>query len=193
MQRQCNKVIPRLLIPAMLGLMISSCATTPKIYTNQDPAADFTSYRTYAFDDPLGTDKSGYSSLLSQYLKNAVNREMEMRGYTLAENPDLIVNFYVHTQEKIKTTQTPTTTGGYYGYRGSRYGTWGGYPSYETRVTQHTEGTINVDLVDRARGQLVWESELVGRVTEEVRENLESAIDQAITEIFTKYPYRVTP
>jgi len=116
-----------------------------------------------------------------------------MRGYTLADNPDLIVNFYVHTQEKIKTTQTPTTTGGYYGYRGSRYGTWGGYPSYETRVTQHTEGTINVDLVDRARGQLVWESELVGRVTEEVRENLESAIDQAITEIFTKYPYRVTP
>jgi len=48
MQRKCDKAILRLLIPAMLGLMISSCATTPKIYTNQDPAADFTSYRTYA-------------------------------------------------------------------------------------------------------------------------------------------------
>jgi hypothetical protein len=193
MQKQFNKIIFRLLIPVILGLMISSCATTPKVYTNQDPAADFTGYRTYAFDDPLGTDKSGYSSLLSQYLKTAVSREMESRGYALADDPDLIVNFYVHTQEKIQTTQTPTTGGSYYGYRGSRYGTWGGYTSYETRVTQHTEGTINVDLVDKKRGQLVWESELVGRVTDKVRENLESTVDQAIAEIFVNYPYRMTP
>jgi hypothetical protein len=101
------------------------------------------------------------------------------------------VNFYVHTQEKIKTTQTPTTTA-YYGYRGGRYGTWGGYGgvAYETRVTQYTEGTLNVDLVDNARDQLVWEAAMVGRVSDDTRENLETKVNEAIAELFLKYPYR---
>ena len=177
---------------ALASLALSGCASGPDIFINEDPEADFGSYTTYGFPPSLTTDKTaGYGSLLSQYLKSAVRREMNLRGYTESPNPDLRVNFYVHTQEKIKTTQTPTTTG-YYGYRGGRYGTWGGYGgvAYETRVTQYTEGTLNVDLVDNARDQLVWEAAMVGRVSDDTRQNLQPKVDEAIAELFRKYPYR---
>ena len=92
---------------------------------------------------------------------------------------------------KIKTTQTPTTSAGYYGYRGygGGYGGWGGYGGYETQVTQYTEGTVNVDLVDNKRSQLIWEAALVGRVTDKARENLEATVNEVMVEVFRSYPY----
>lgn len=171
----------------LAAIMLAGCSSGPKIYTNQDPDADFSRYQTYGFKQ-LDTDKYRYSSLLSQYMKAAARRELEARGYAESGNPDLLVNFHVQTQEKIKTTQTPTTSmGGYYGYRG--YGGWGGYTSYETRVTQYTEGTVNVDLIDSKRSQLVWEAALVGRVTDKTRKNLEATVNAVMTEVFQNYPY----
>jgi hypothetical protein len=181
----------RFIVIAATLLFVSGCATTPDIMVNQDPAANFGDYNTYGFPPELATDKSGYGSLLSQYLKTAVSREMDARGYKQTDNPDLLVNFYVHTQEKIKTTQSPTSSA-YYGYRGGRYGAWGGYGAgvgYETRVTQYTEGTLNVDLVDNARGQLVWEAAMIGKVSKDVRENLETNVNEAISELFQSYWY----
>lgn len=170
-------------VPAVL---LVGCASKPNIYSNQDPSADFGKYKTFGFQQVLGTDGDQYASLASQYLKAATVREMTARGYRESANPDLIVNFEINTEEKIRTTQTPTA-GGYYGYRG--YGAWGGYTGYETRVTQYTEGTVNLDLVDASKQQLVWEGVIVGKVTDEVRDNLQEVCEAVVTEIFENYPY----
>jgi hypothetical protein len=173
---------------AALGaiVLLAGCSSGPKIYTNQDPAANFGDYKTFGFQAKLGTDGDQYASLASQYLKAATVREMTARGYKESSNPDISVNFSLVTEEKIRTTQTPTT-GGYYGYRG--YGAWGGYAGYETRVTQYTEGTVNLDIIDVKKQQLVWEGVVVGKVTDEVRENLQAVCDEVVTEILSNYPY----
>lgn len=168
------------------AVLLTGCASSPKIYTNQDPSANFGDYTTFGFQAQLGTDGDQYASLASQYLKTATVREMTARGYKESANPDITVNFSVMTEEKIRTTQTPTT-GGYYGYRG--YGAWGGYGGYETRVTQYTEGTVNLDIIDVNKQQLVWEGVVVGKVTDEVRENLQAVCDEVVTEILSNYPY----
>ena len=173
-----------LVLASLLGL--AACSSGPKLYTNQNPSARFSEYKTYGFAQPLGTDKSEYSSFLSQYLTNAVSRELDARGYVMSDEPDISVNFFVNTKEKIRATQSPAA-GGYYSYRRGYYDPWGGY---ETRVDQFTEGTLTVDLVDTQANQLVWEANLVGRVREEARENLEAAIDQAISTVFADYSYR---
>jgi len=169
-----------------LAALLAGCASTPDIYTNQDPTANFGDYTTFGFQAKLGTDGDQYASLASQYLKTATVREMTARGYKESANPDITVNFSVVTEEKIRTTQTPTA-GGYYGYRG--YGAWGGYGGYETRVTQYTEGTVNLDIIDVRKQQLVWEGVVVGKVTDEVRENLQAVCDEVVTEILANYPY----
>ncbi len=173
--------------------LFSGCASGPSIYVNADPSATFATYRTYNFVTPMGTDGPGYSSMLSQYLRQATSRELEARGYQRSDNPDLLVNFNLQTRDKIQTTTTPSAPqyGGYYGYRtAGHYGTWGGY---DTQVTQYTEGTLSLDIVDAARMQLAWEGTAVGRVREKNRSNLKPVVDKLIAQFFENYSYRAAP
>jgi hypothetical protein len=181
----------RLWLAAVAAVVLAGCASGPKLFVNEDPGADFASYRTFAFSTPLGTDSPQYSSMLSTFLKDATRRELESRGYRYVESdPDLLVNFYVKTKEKITSTSVPTGPAygaGYYGYRGMNYGVWTGY---ETQVSQYTEGTLNIDLVDTRQKRLVWEGVAVGRVRDDIRENLKPAVDGVVTQVFAKYPHR---
>ena len=58
------------------ALVLSACTTTPKVNSDFGRNANFSSYRTFGFVDSLATDKSGYSTLMTGYFKNAVQREM---------------------------------------------------------------------------------------------------------------------
>jgi hypothetical protein len=180
----------RLWVAATVALLLAGCASGPKLFVNEDPSVDFTTYRTFAFAEPLGTDRPEYSSMLSTYLRNAARRELEARGYRFSEtSPDLLVNFYVKTTEKVTSTSVPTGPAygaGYYGYRGMNYGVWTGY---ETQVSQYTEGTLNVDMVDSKLRRLVWEGVAVGRVRDSVRENLQQAVDEVMAQVFARYPH----
>ena len=180
-----------------MGFGLGGCASGPTIHTNQNPAIDFTNFRTYSYVEQMGTDApGGPTSLLTQFLQAAVDREMAGRGYELSGgDTDLQINFYVETQEKIQSRQVPsgpTYGGGYYGYRGGYYGTWGGY-SQTTEITQYTEGTLSIDVVDRARNELIWEAVVVGRVRESLLANLEERVNEVVPEIMADYPYRVPP
>jgi len=166
-------------------LVLGACASTPNTYSNVDSNADFSQYKTFGFFDHLATDRSDYESAESRYLKAAATREMNRRGLAYSVNPDLKVNFYINTKEKIRASQTPYA-GGYYGYRDPYY--YGAMGGYETRIDQYTEGTLNIDVVDVRTRKLVWEGAIVGRVTKEVRNNLEAVINQAVQEIFKPFP-----
>jgi hypothetical protein len=176
-------------MPLLASLaLLAGCATGPQIYTNSDPAGNFAAYRTYNFAEPLGTDRPQYSSLLTQYLKTAVSRELGARGYQMSDDPDLLVNFFTESKEKVQSTTTAGPgAGGYYGWRSGYYGVWGGY---ETRVTQYTEGTLVIDLIDARRNQLVWEGIAVDRVREDTRRNPQNAVDQVVAQVFAEFPWR---
>jgi len=46
-----------------------------------DETVDLASYKTYGFPEEVGTDRAGYSTLVTRYFKDAVNREMQRRGF----------------------------------------------------------------------------------------------------------------
>jgi hypothetical protein len=174
----------------VVGISLAGCSSGPKIIANQDPSIDFSSYRTYAYAQPLSTDRNGVRSVLSGFLMAATTRELEARGF-LPDNraPDLLVDFVVFTQEKIQSRSQPTTSMSMHRGRGGA-GTWGGYSMgmSTTSVTQTTEGTLAIDLIDVRRNQLVWEAAATGRVTDKVRENLEEVANAAVTDMFARYP-----
>jgi len=174
-----------------LVAVLAGCASGSKIRSDYDPAANFGAYNTYNFFADAGPDNTNYQSFFSQYMVAAITIEMEKRGYTKANDPDLWVNFNANLQDKTKVTTTPSTmSGGYYGYRGGYYDPWGGYGyGTETRVSQYTEGTFNIDLVDNARDKLVWEAIAVGRVTQKDLDNLEQIVMEGVPEFFVKYPF----
>lgn len=171
-------------------LSLGGCASAPDVRADYDRSADFTAYRTFGFASPLGTDRGGYQSVVSQHLKQATQREMEARGMRLDSNaPQLLVNFNATLSEKLRVTSAPMATMGlgYYGYRGGLYAAWPMYVE-QTSVTPYKEGTLNIDVVDAARKQLVWEGVVSNTVTEKMLENVQAAIDEAVAAAFAKYP-----
>jgi len=187
------------LAAAALVLGLGGCASTPYVRADFDHTADFTSYKTFSFASPLDTDRRGYQTVLSQHLKAATQREMEARGMRLdSAAPQLLVNFSANLSDKLRVTTVPTTSAfigggrGYYGYRGGMYSAWPAYTD-QTTVTQYTEGTLNIDVVDLARKQLVWESVLTDTITEKTLDNVQAAIDSAVAAAFAKYPIAALP
>jgi hypothetical protein len=181
------------LILALVFVSLGGCASGGNILYDYDRSADFGAYRTYNFIEGAGPDTGDYQSFFSRYMIAAIEIEMEKRGYTKSDNPDLLVNFNAVLQDKTKvsTTPAPMPMGGYYGYRGGYYSGWGvgyGYAT-ETHVSQYTEGTFNIDIVDNARKKLVWEAVGVGRVTEEKLENLEQSVREGVPRFFAGYPF----
>lgn len=184
---------------ALLGaaLVAAGCTSGPRVRAERDSTADFSRYRTFAFADPLGTDRAGYQTMVSQYLKAATQHELEARGLRLVEaDPQLLVNFNGRLSEKFRTTTVPASRmsvgfgyGGYYHYRTGFYTTWPLYPP-ETQVTSYTEGTLNIDVIDAGRKQMIWEGVAVGRVTDKMMDNLEPEIDEAVASIFANYPIK---
>jgi hypothetical protein len=181
----------RTLLACVAGLMaLGGCATAPNVRVDFDRGVDFTQYKTFGFASPLGTDRSGYQSIVSQHLKAATQREMEARGMRLdGAAPQLLVNFSAALSEKMRVTTMPAPSMGlgYYGYRGGMYSAWPMYRD-ETVVTPYTEGTLNIDIVDAARKQLVWEGVVTGSVTQNTLDNVQPGIDAAVTAAFAKYP-----
>jgi hypothetical protein len=173
-----------------LAILLAACASSPTIRSDYDHTANFTGYRTFGYISPLGTDVRGYSTLITQRLKAATQRELESRGYQYSDaHPDLLINFSARLADKVRVSETPAPIG-YYGYRrAAYYGTWNAY-AYETWVDQYKEGTLNIDIVDGSRQQLVWEGVAIGRVADEDLANPEPAISRAVAEIFAKYPFR---
>jgi len=181
-----------------MGYALAGCASSGgKIMADYDHDAPFGSYKTYNFMEGAGPDHDNYQSFFSQYMVEAITIEMEKRGYTKSDDPDLLVNFnaVLEDKTKVRTTSAPPPMyggyGGYYGYRGSAYGAWGGYGyGTETHVSQYTEGTFNIDIVDNKKHQLIWEAIGVGKVTEKKLENLEEGIMNGVPKFFSLYPYR---
>ena len=168
--------------------LLTGCASGPTIVSNSAPDFNLANFQTFSFLTPLGTDRAGARTLLSQHLIDATTRELEMQGLRHADtNGDLLVNFVVSTRETI---QSRPSSGMSMHHSRGRYNTWGGYSMHmsTTEIVQRTEGTVAVDVIDRAGNQLVWEGAASGRVTDSTRRNLEETIHGAITDIFAEFP-----
>jgi len=188
MKFDLNTIVKALAIT--LTLAVAGCSSTPTVLVNADPTGDFFQYKSYGFMPTLSTDNANYESMESNFLKVAVAQELDRRGLLYSDNPDLLVNFYINTKEKIRSRSTPTT-GAYYGYRAGYYDPWRGYGAhmgYETRIEQYTEGTLNIDVVDAKQKKLVWEGAVGGRITDKKIQNLEDTIDKAVAAIMSGYP-----
>ena len=173
---------------ALVAISFAGCSSGPRIITNSDPGVDWTQYRTFGFFEPLGTDRNTVRSIMSSQLIESATREMEAAGFSLSQsNPDLLINFVVTTRETLQTR--PSSSASFHHSRG-RYRTWSGWSASmsTTEVVQRTEGTLGVDIVDRARNQLVWEGAATKRVSDSTRRNQDQVLDEAITDIFAQFP-----
>ncbi|MCG2839698.1 DUF4136 domain-containing protein [Sandaracinobacter sp. RS1-74] len=176
-------------------LALAACSSGPNIQTLSDPSVSFSQYQTFGFVEPLGTDRAGYQSIVSQHLKDSTRRQMEARGFRYdPASPQLLINFSAKLDDKMRVTTVPEPSYygyGYYGYRRGFYQPWPMYTD-RTEVTQYQQGTLTIDLVDAARKQLVWEGTATKAVSSKDVENVPATIESTVAAVFAKFPVPAT-
>ena len=188
-----------LVLSLVLLALPVGCASPIKVTHDFDPAADFSSYETYAWisQEPLIAPKPGQSSdsyispLEDKRIRRAVNRELMARGYREVDDTslaDLVVSFTVGREEKLRVYDSPATGGVYVGrgYGGYGYGGW--YGGSSVRVDQYTEGTLALEFFDRQSKQALWVGLATKRITRS--DDSEEVIQRAVAAILEDFPRR---
>jgi hypothetical protein len=174
--------------------LLAGCATPgPEITSDRNPETDASTLQTWAWVDPLGTDRAGYETVVTTRLKRAVQTELQARGMRYSEDdPDALVNFYVNLEEaqevRVVRDMRPGLRFDHYGYYGYRAGLY--HPWYDQKLTtrSYTRGTLTIDLVDAERDQVAWTARAQGRVSREAIEDPESAIQETVADMFRQFP-----
>lgn len=181
----------RFAVLGIAALWLAGCETGPEVRADYDKAVDFGKYHTYNFVTAQSSG-SDYRSLGQRIMQNAATREMESRGYTRADNADLLINFRGKIEEKTDIESTPAPMygpgWGYRGWYGAPYGAYG----YGTEVSTHRYkvGTLVMDVVDREKKQVVFQGGIEDVVTKKMLEDREGTLNGAVATIFSRYPFR---
>lgn len=166
---------------ALALLALGACQSGPSIRSFEHEQVDLSRYRTYGFHESTGSEAQ--AKRVPEFIKSAIGREMQSRGYQHSDAPDLLVNFHLQTEEKDTVSTSPAS---YFGWRGGYH--WAANPVRDNEITSYTAGTLNVDIIDHSRNELVWEGVAIGRIKDEALQDPEPAIDAVIAQIFQRYP-----
>jgi hypothetical protein len=196
-----HRCLPRERIAALLAcvfaLAAGGCSTGLSVRSDVDPAADFASYRTWNFFDPLGVEGGYNSPIFGELFREAISREMTERGYRLADRPDLMVNVTIRGDDKVrmKSYTSPYMSGAYYGRPGgATYGSAVGVGvGVSSRATRTTEASVFIDLVDADKQRMSWQGVAVVDANDKVAQQLRDAVFTAVDRVFDLYPHTASP
>lgn len=187
----------RLLVGLAVLLAVSGCSSGLAVRSDVDPGADFASYHTWNFFDPMGVEGGYNSPVFGELFREAISREMTERGYRLSANPDLLVNVTLRSDDKVKMTtySSPYMSGAYYARPGgARYGSAVGVGvGVGSAPTKTTEVSVFIDLVDARKQRISWQGVAVADVNDKMAQQLRDAIFTSVNRIYGLYPYTAAP
>lgn len=159
----------------IIMLLLGACSSLQTAF-DYDKEANFSQYRTFAFYKE-GMQQLKINDIDKKRFVQAILEDLEAKGMTKSvQNPDLLINVIITGKERTSISDDYT-----FGY-----GWW--YPLPAMTVHQYTESTVYIDLIDRAKNQLVWQ----GKGTDEFNaseQNKDARIRETVTRILEQYPY----
>lgn len=172
---------------SLICILASSCSTM-SVVCREAPNANLGSFKTYNFY-PL-SDRDNNPGLFTgesrDMIQNAIQHEMEVRGYTESQQPDLRIALFMKVMEK------PQIRKSYYG-GSTYYGRYFGYDYYGLyqgiQVPDYVQGTLIVDIVDNARKRLLWQGVVEKEFLQDDMPG-EDGVNKAIGKLFEQYPVR---
>ncbi len=164
----------------LLAVLLTSCSSV-RVASDYDREANFTNYQSYAFFKP-GIDKAEISDLDKKRILRAIEAEMEAKGFTKSDDPDLLVSIFTKTNENINIYQNNMMGWGY---------GWGWHPWYwgsgYNTVNRTSEGTLYLDLIDAENKELVWQGMGTAALAKDV-DKKQKRINEIVGKILEKYP-----
>lgn len=167
------------LLPLVIFFLVASCSSV-RVTSDYDTATDFSKYKTFAFYKK-GIDKVEISDLDKRRILKSVEAEMLAKGFVKSENPDILVNIFTKSRQKVDVYDNNHF---YMGWHPWYYG-----PNFGMTISKYTEGTLFVDLIDAEKKELVWQGIGSGGLTTSGNvAKKEERIKVFVTDIMAKYP-----
>lgn len=184
----------------LLSIVLFSFTAVPlaaDVRVDLDRDKDFSRYRTFSVEiGPLvradgAVDEQ--NTLAESRLQRAVTNEFMARGIESTDaGSQLIVRVSGRDAERseILSTGWNSYPGYWYrrGYRWRPYGFWGGPYDAQVWTRRYLEGSLTVDVIERATGALVYRAQ----VTEEVGKDRDKYVAKAVDRAFRKFPIKET-
>ena len=173
----------RLVVFCAPMLLLAACATRPIVHTDFDPAAAFTTYRTYAWRHQPEVS----NPLVRQRLIAAIDEQLRAKGWRQVPEAQadiaLVGNVATRQEQSLDTFYGGPDWGGW-GWRGG-WGFGAGYRSARTHT--FTVGTLVLDMFDTRTKQAVWRGTAEGTVPDTPAKT-NAAVQSAVTRMFAKFP-----
>jgi hypothetical protein len=163
-------------------IMLMSACSAVQISSDFDRDTDFASYKSYAFTKEA--EQLPVGDINRKRIMDAIATELAAKGFSTSEQPDVLIDLNMATQQKQTATATSTPYGAGYAYG------WGrGFSTTTIDVENYVEGTLFVDMIDASKKQLVWQGRALGTIDPSASASKREAnINSAVKQIFTTYP-----
>ncbi len=174
-------------------LMLAAGCSTMQVNTDFDPAADFSTLRTYKWmPGPQKTtgDPRLDNEILEKRIRTAVDEQLMARGYRKQSTgaPDFMVAYHVALRRKLAVS----TMNSYYGYRadwGWSYGAGAGAIGAESYTYEYEEGSLVIDIVAADTRRLIWRGSAQAEVNKAAKpEKKQAQINEAVTKMLERFP-----
>ena len=176
-----------------LSFLLSGCSLPPKVDSHYDRNFDFSSLEYYRWFELPGDVEA--DEIMIQYLRNAVDREMEIKGYTLSsESPDFLI-----AMQGFKDTATQGAIQGTSYQRGTARDTrkspsqdsLRGRKYRQTRYNtiEYEEGNLTLTIINATNDQSVWEGTARGLIkSNNSLESREQRTNETIARLLADFP-----
>jgi hypothetical protein len=156
-----------LLLAFTAGVALSACETAGgNVTVLQSSSVGVSPGSTWAWapiseQARAAADPRVSNDIIQERLRTAVDTALAGRGFRRVDDPaqaQILVAFHVGLQNRTETrVNTWGGSSGACGFRGC-VGGWGFYgpPQVDVRNINYTQGTLILDLMDRASGKLAW-------------------------------------
>ncbi|MFC3152800.1 DUF4136 domain-containing protein [Litoribrevibacter euphylliae] len=165
-----------------LALILSACSTF-NVSTDYNPKLTTDHWKNYRWQLADISPKDPYDSdLTRQRIVNAMNKELQAKGFNLTENKtaDFHISYFFLVEPKIDVHR-------FYNHRCPWVGC--SHARYETYVDEYQYGSIIVDIHDGTTNELQWRGIVGSRVSEGATpQEREETIGLAITELMKAFP-----
>ncbi|HEV7165385.1 MAG TPA: DUF4136 domain-containing protein [Gammaproteobacteria bacterium] len=181
-------IFPILGVSALVStLLLAGCA--PRVYVEQDSAAQFTGYHSYAWVSPSLAgpvrDPILDSQILEDRVQRAVAADLKTRGYLAAPaagSADFLVTYHTVSKQKIESGGA----GMGFGFVDAFPRGFGGAVIMAPPVESREEGTLMLDVIDGKSKRLVWRGWTSGWLNQD--NYTDQAVAAAVQQIFDKFP-----
>ncbi len=173
----------RAVFVGMLVIGLWGCASV-SVKTDYDRSVDFRKFKSYGWekDQQVPGDLLARDPLMRKRVKTAVDEVLQSRGFEHRPSGKVDFTVLIHAGAKER---MQVTNWGNYGWYDPWWGPYGG----RVDVSYYTQGTLVIDLMDAATGELAWRGmgeQIVREYTDARR--MEEEVRNIVTEILSQFP-----